>query len=524
MTHSSDPKNKGKVRSTGPMRSSTKKGSRLKRPERVTGVVAINSEDIVVRDFWFRLKRNFHSFCGTLLSFLVHFIVLFALAFFVYSQKEDSQLGLVAELTEATEKITHSPTDADMVIEVTTDAEDNSVVENEATDNSLHEEIELPTIANSNDNESAEDTAPVENNLPQAPSQPISNGGGLDGRQSGARSSLASKYGGTAQSEQAVENGLKWLINHQHSSGGWRLDFASGKCDGRCRDNAKRESTTAATGLVLMAFLGAGYTHKSGPYQNEVKSGLDYLKSRMRKSYFGGNLAEGTMYAQGIATIALSEAYSMTRDEELKPFVEAALEYIVTAQHSGGGWRYTPGEPGDTTVTGWQMMAIKSCEMAGIDVPEATLRTAKKFLASVSDESTGLFGYQSKDEDPTSTAVGLLLNVYLGTTREHRGMIEGTNFISAKGPSENNIYFNYYATQLLFHTRHAQWPKWNKQMRDYLIQTQANTGHESGSWFFKERYGSVGGRLYTTAMAVMILEVYYRYLPLFDNETVAARR
>ncbi len=87
------------------------------------------------------------------------------------------------------------------------------------------------------------------------------------------------------------------------------------------------------------------------------------------------------------------------------------------------------------------------------------------------------------------------------------------------GPSQNDVYFNYYATQVLHHQHGKDWPEWNKQMRDYLTETQSNQGHESGSWFFRDKHGSVGGRLYTTAMAVMILEVYYRYMPLYELPT-----
>ena len=225
-----------------------------------------------------------------------------------------------------------------------------------------------------------------------------------------------------------------------------------------------------------------------------------------------------------MALIALCEAYIMTQDESLRETIESAMQYIVTAQHQQGGWRYLPAEPGDTTVTGWQIMALKSCSMAGFEVPEQTLKQARKFLFSVGNDSDGFFGYQTKSKDPTSTAIGLLVQMFLGWDTEHRGMFAGTKYLKKLGPSKNNIYFNYYATLTLFHSRHSGWDEWNKEMRDYLIQTQSTEGHESGSWFFREKYGNVGGRLYTTAMAVMILEVYYRYMPLFDREMVRARR
>ena len=491
------------------------------KPKRAQRHFEIHEATIPQDDLWTRFQQNLHTFFGTVFSFLVHTVVLVALAFFVYAKQETKQLGMVAEIIIEPEFVASETIDAPLVIEIANEDEDHSTFEAESTENALAEDIPAPTIAETTDNDSAENIAPIENSAPVAPVAVSIIGGGLEGRTSGSRTDLAAQMGGNAQSELAVESGLKWLANHQHYDGSFRFDFTTcGDCNRRCKDAGSQESTTAATGLAMMAFLGAGYTHKSGPYQNEVRAGLEYLESRMRKTYFGGNLAEGTMYAQGIATIALSEAYSMTRDPDLLETVKSAMEYIVTAQHSAGGWRYTPGSPGDTTVTGWQVMALKSCELAGIEVPVDTIKKVKKYLASVGDESSGRFVYRSKieDEDPTSTAIGLLLKIYLGGNREHRGLWEGSNYIANLGPSENNIYFNYYATLLMFHSRHSQWENWNQQMRDYLIQTQAQHGHETGSWFFKERYGSVGGRLYTTAMSVMILEVYYRYLPLFDAE------
>ena len=105
--------------------------------------------------------------------------------------------------------------------------------------------------------------------------------------------------GGSRASEEAVERGLQWIINHQYEDGSWRLFHTGGQCDGRCQDPGSIESTTAATGLALLSLLGAGYTHEVGPYQTEVQSGLDYLVSRMRVNRYGGNLAEGNDVCAG---------------------------------------------------------------------------------------------------------------------------------------------------------------------------------------------------------------------------------
>ena len=280
------------------------------------------------------------------------------------------------------------------------------------------------------------------------------------------------------------------------------------------------ESTTAATGLSLLALLGAGYTHEVGKYQTEVQRGLDYLVRRMRINRYGGNLAEGTMYAQGIATLALSEAYIMTRDQKLKEPVAQAMAYIISAQHSAGGWRYNPGSLGDMTVTGWQLMALKSCDLGGFEVPRQTFSKARRFLDSKGESGGAYYGYLRPGMDPSPTAIGLLCQMYLGWSKERGALHTGAERLADWGPSQTDVYFNYYATQVLHHLENEHWEDWNLELRDHLVKTQERTGHQDGSWFFPDRHGGRAGRLYTTAMSVMILEVYYRYMPLYDERAV----
>jgi hypothetical protein len=219
--------------------------------------------------------------------------------------------------------------------------------------------------------------------------------------------------------------------------------------------------------------------------------------------------------------MALCEAYAMTHDSNLRDLAQRALDFIVYAQHKpGGGWRYAPGQPGDTTVTGWQIQALKSGRLAGLDVPSLTLADAQRFLDSVQSKSGAMYGYRDTKAEPTTTAVGLLCRMFGGWRRDHSALARGVEFLGQTGPSKDNLYYNYYATQVLFHYGGYPWERWNAVLRDYLITTQARDGHESGSWHFSGGHAESGGRLYNTAMAVMTLEVYYRYLPLYQSERV----
>jgi len=381
-----------------------------------------------------------------------------------------------------------------------------------------------------------------------------SRGGGLGGRTLENRRAMALAGGGTEQSEAAVEAALAWLAEHQWPDGGWRFDLEKcPSCSGYCRNSGSHTSSTAATGLALLSFLGAGYTHQDGKYQDVVSRGLYYLKERMTITSHGGDLRDSkaalevevpaggllnaanlaaaarrdNMYSHGIASLAITEAYAMTRDRELREPAEQAVKFIVSAQYEDGGWRYAPGfespGPGDMTVSGWQIAVLKSAVLAGIDVPYEVWMKINDFLDSVQLAGGAQYLYLRGDRPTRRTAatpIGLLCRMIGGWPRDHRPLLQGTAKIGDLLPQRKDMYFNYYASQVLHHMSGPQWEKWNPKMREYLIATQAAEGHETGSWYFTESHSEPGGRLYTTAMAAMTLEVYYRYMPLYKEAFV----
>ena len=193
-------------------------------------------------------------------------------------------------------------------------------------------------------------------------------GGGLSGRTPQGRAELGRRYGATAASERAVEEALRWLAEHQRPGGSWSFDLNLEPCEGRCRNSKKHKEgsqtpSTAATGLALLAFLGAGHTHLEGPYAETVRRGIYFLRSDAMEVEAGYDLQRGSMYGQGIALLALSEALAMTadgkpRESDLYDLVSRAAWFTVIAQHQSGSWGYVPGSPGDTTVTGWQVLSL----------------------------------------------------------------------------------------------------------------------------------------------------------------------
>src|SRR5690606_21041897 len=141
-------------------------------------------------------------------------------------------------------------------------------------------------------------------------------------------------------------------------------------------------SDTAATALALLPFLGAGQTHKSGQYRDTVGKGLRWLVMMQTNDGDLRGMGSGRMYAHGIASIALCEAYALTNDSSLRGPAQRAIDFIAAAQHKKGGWRYDPGQEGDTSVVGWQLMALRSAELAGLEVPKQCFVLADQFLTS----------------------------------------------------------------------------------------------------------------------------------------------
>jgi len=480
-------------------------------------------ETVTIRD---RIEKNRHPLSSFLISLSVHVAIFLALALIAFTIRQPTrQISIVASIDST--PTPNEPAQVEAVpIEIDIPNEEESPidmafeetsVENDIADTS-NTEIVAPNMLTSN-----ADPVPAETDTAPTESGTLPTGGGLEGRTGETRASLAASMGGTRESELAVELGLKWIIKHQRKNGSWHFYHDAGQCNGECGNQGEQEATTAATGMALMALLGAGYTHKNGKYQQEVQAGLDYLIRTMHPS---GSLTSGEtkMYAHAIATIALSEALTMTNDSGLAGPVDLARKYIERAQHKKGGWRYNPGQKGDLSVSGWQIMALKSCHLSGFETGEVVYAMADEFVDSMAAPSQG-YGYLHPGELPTMTAVGVLSKMYLGAELNEGTLEQSTRFLADCGPSKTDMYFNFYATQVLHHRHDDAWADWNNEQRDYLIGTQDNSGtHSSGSWYFPDHHGRVGGRLYTTAMAVMILEVYYRYLPLYEEEAVKTAR
>lgn len=363
------------------------------------------------------------------------------------------------------------------------------------------------------------------------------------------RAETALKYGGTETSERTVEASLKWLALHQSPEGYWDADGFHSMCpegnrcvgrgQGRTVDAEGRDqpvtisgADSGITGLTVLAFLGAGYSHEEGAYADEVDRAISWLiRQQEPDGYLGGKAARfERMYCHAMATYALAEALGMQTDRKtdrrIRLPLDKAVRYILAQQNTeDGGWRYERGQRGDMSMFGWQLMALKSAEIAGISFPETNRQLLIKFLKDRSiGPRKGLAAYRVVDPQyeplpptPAMTAEALFCKQMLGIARTNPQSTEAIEYLMQRPPSHRteDIYYWYYGTLAVYQYGGEEWVKWNTGLREYLIQDQRKSGHAAGSWDPKAPWGTYGGRVFSTALSTLCLEVYYRFLPLY---------
>jgi hypothetical protein len=460
-------------------------------------------------------------------SMLVHIVALLAMALIVSEPpKKEAAVSIVSSAPEAEENFEEfeeempqdnpvETTDPVADVAVTTDVVVESTVVSDAADvDAAPLAVELSDFGDV--------TAPASDMLSTIGAVG-GTGGGYGGRKNASQ--LAMTGGGGRDTEDAVDRALKWFIAHQMPDGGWSFDLAQcPSCQGKCSHSAAGhgKDRCAATAMALLPFFGRGYTHKEGPYKAQLEAGIAFLAGLAMKGE--GNAAKaggGGVYSQGLAGICLSEAYAMTQDGRLQMPAQYVLNYIMDWQDpAGGGWGYGFKTAGDTSIVGWQLMALKSGNMAYLEVNPATIKNAIKFLDSVEEDSGAYYGYRTPGKGPGTTAVGLLCRMYLGWKKDNPALQRGVEFLAKTGPKPD-LYYSYYGTQIMHHIEGDVWQAWNTKMKKMLLDAQAKEGHEAGSWYTGVEGGHgahVAGRLYCTSLATMILEVYYRHLPIYRGQ------
>ncbi len=451
---------------------------------------------------------------------------------------------------------------------VTEDEPDVEIDEPEPSEENEITEIVSDTLEentfdlNINDNKLA---APTEMKMPATlgkgmPSVKLK--GAFGGRSKAGRMSLVNKRGGSAASESAVQSALDWLVRHQVSGGpldgswDWNDEGIKG-CTCGSHGALKHQGRMGATGMAILTFLGYGTTHlkfagdeldeREERFRQAVARAFDFMMRAFNAqgADFRGGTGHHGMYCQGIAATAMCEAMAMNQayidsmdskttvvlangkkankrqlqvmQQRMRMAAIAATAFIVEAQDQrGGGWGYSPGSAGDTSILGWQVMALKSAYFSKIPVPPQVWVGVNHFLDGVTNDGS-TYGYRNAQAKPSTTAIGLLTRMYTNKNinRDNPILAKGCQYLAKSGPQLNNMYYSYYGTQVMFHYGGDLWKEWNAKMRPALVNSQIKEGHEAGSWNLKGGHAEKGGRLFSTCLGAMTLEVYYRHMPLY---------
>ena len=323
------------------------------------------------------------------------------------------------------------------------------------------------------------------------------------------REELVRRMGGSGETERAVGLALEWFRRHQSADGAWRSETFDDGCGG-CDAPAEVRADAAMTGMVLLCYLGAGHTHQQdGPYREVVRRGLEWLVARQSPD---GDLRRGeTMYGQTVGTVALCEAFAMTRDPALAEPARKAVSLVLARANRG-----TRADERDTSVIGWLVFTVESARRAGFEVPRETFDAARSWLGEVeSPGSPGRYAYtRGGRPSPAMTAEAMFVQQLLGRTRGEPVMERSAEFVLSAPPRWGEgaaTHSWYYGTLALFQHQGEAWARWNGRIAPELVRNQRQEGLAAGSWDPTDEWSRLGGRVYQTAVCTLSLEVYYRY-------------
>jgi len=297
--------------------------------------------------------------------------------------------------------------------------------------------------------------------------------------------------------KKAVDKALKFLAEKQENDGSW--------------------GNTAITGFTLMAFMANGHMPNQGDYGKQVAKGVRYLCSTAREDGYLVGSRGGNMYCHGMAALALTQAYGMTGDEDVKKITKRAIELIIKTQNNEGGWRYDPSPTGaDISVTIMQVMALRGAKDAGIHVPDKVMDDAIKYVNKCFDRRTGGYRYQpySAGAGYARTAAGVCVLQLCGKYDADE-IKQAVEYMERTADDRAHYWYgHYYACHAMNQIGGKLWEDYYKRMRDKLLAPGYQKA--TGEWYDPSREAAYGPA-YQTSIAVLILSVPTHYLPIYQK-------
>lgn len=358
-------------------------------------------------------------------------------------------------------------------------------------------------------------------------------GGAYGHRNEGGRRRLTVQGGGDKRTDVGFNRALRWLATHQEADGRWDT----------IKYGSSVKTDTACTALALLSFLGAGHTEKIGPYRENVRRAVAWLKSKQNAEGLVFDTTDagdhrGVGYPHAIAGMALAEAAGMAKQAGTVLAAQRAIDYTTKIHQQGDGYerlgfRYQPKQAGDLSVAGWYVMQLKSAKVSNLRVDDAAFVGLGKFLDSVEKKGAGgdqgygpasIYWYQPTDEHGHTahrlTAIGTLSRQFLGGKEAELApsvewFVKKGGIPDGWGNGKTDLYYWYYGTLCTFQQGGEVWKKWNTGMKKTLCDNQRLGGDEEGSWDPVGDYSNEWGRVGQTALACLCLEVYFRLLPVY---------
>lgn len=330
----------------------------------------------------------------------------------------------------------------------------------------------------------------------------------------------------------AIQKGLEYLAESQHPDGYWECDIGY-KLNYSYQITKQDGRHVGVTSLACMALMSNGNLPGRGKYGRHVERGLAYVLSKVKDSGFITD--EGSkgsrMYSHAFATLFLAEVYGMTHRLDVKVGLKRAVEGIIKWQNGQGGWRYLPlASDADLSVTVCQLQALRAARNVGIQVNTATIEKAIRYVVRCANPD-GSFKYQdlalSRDSFAL-TGAGLTSLFSAGVYEDENRMLQealrdegrdlrrivsrGLEYLQERRYTvQKRTYFyfygHYYAAQAMFVAGGQYWDNWYPAIRDELVRLQ----RDDGTWDYQV------GPAFSTAMACIILQIPYRYLPIFQR-------
>ena len=314
----------------------------------------------------------------------------------------------------------------------------------------------------------------------------------------------------TPELDAAIERATAYLLTQQDADG----SFSGGRFG----------KNVAITAVACLALMSDGHVPGRGEHGAAIDRGLDFiLASAAENGLIAAEASNGPMYGHGFAALFLGEVYGMTggggdtdRTRRLHDVLLRAVRLIERTQNDEGGWRYNPVPyDADVSVTICQIMALRSARNAGIEVSKEVIDKAVEYVR-ICQNPDGGFKYQAETGVSAwpRSAAGVASLFYAGIY-EDQAIDAGLRYLENTAmPGQNRqnrahyFYGQYYAVQAMYLAGGEHWARWWPAVRQELLTEQL----PDGSW--EDR--SVGNS-YATGMALIVLQMPKRYLPIFQK-------